>query len=218
MRILALAVAAVVASGAFAANAQKDEMVRIGGEGRLVFVNAAGIDDEPLAGAADIIGKMLMIETEVRKGTWTLADADRILGEIKATAAVFVVSDRTLPISLIAMESKWGVVNAANLTPDQTRKETLRVAAVVLGAAASKYQSSVMRPAFSADDLEKKAGNLLTIDQMMAIYPNLGAFGFSQFQVLNYREALEEEVEGLPPPANEAQRRIKAEFDRKAKK
>ena len=213
---IALGVATAFAEGQKAGGAEpKPEMVRIGGAGKVAFVNVAGVDEGLLKAAAAKISSVLMIEVEVQKGEWSFAEAKKCFADTKANAAVFIVKDSTLPLSLIAMEGKWGVANVAMLEGKSIMKETLRVATVILGGASSKYKASVMRPVFSAADLEKEAGEIITIDALMAIYPNLAALGLKQYEVMEYADALEEGV--APAPVNDAQRKIKAEFE-KAKK
>ena len=212
--IVAVAALALGAYGLFAE--EHKEMVKIGGEGKFVVVNAAGVDDALLQKAVGKLGSILLIEVEVKNGTWNLADAKKCLADTKGKAAVFVVKDEKLPMSLIAIEEKWGVANVFGLSDVAITRETMRVSTIVLGGASSKYAASAMRPVFSASDLEQKAGDLITIDSLMAIYPNLDALGFKQYEPMEYIVALEDGV--APPPANEAQRKIKAEFDARPKK
>lgn len=198
--------------------AENAEIIHIKGKGKVAFVNAAGVDDALLRKAADGVGKILMLETEIQKGEWSLPTARESFARTGASVAIFVINDRSLPMSLIAMEEKWGVANAAILSGDQITKEAVRVAAIVLGGASSKYPVSALRPAFSPEDLDK-VGTMLTIDSLMAILPALNSFGLSQYKDISYFSALSQG--NAPPPANEAQRKIKAEFEemvRKAKK
>lgn len=183
-------------------------MVTIGGEGVFAIVNAAGAPEEPLATAAKKIGNIMMINAELRQGEFALAGAKDKMGG--ANAAVFVASDPALPLSLIAMEEKWGVVNAQGLAPKQLEKEVLRVATIVLGGAVSKYTASSMRPVYSVSDLDA-AGELVTFDSLMAIFPNLKSLGITQFQTMSYRDAC---FEGLAPaPTDERERKIAAEVE-----
>lgn len=155
-----------------------------------------------------------MIETETQSGKWSLSSAKDSFAATGATASVFVVKDDSLPISLIAMEARWGVVNAALLEGKTIEKEILRVAIVLLGGASSKYPASTMRPAFSREDLND-VGDLVTIDTLMAIFPNLEKHGFKQYQMMTYREACEEGI--APLPANDEQRAIANEYKNAAK-
>lgn len=188
--------------------ADEGPMVTIGGQGVFAIVNAAQVPEEPLATAAKKIGNIMMINVELRPGEFALAAAKSEMAG--ANAAVFVASDPILPMSLIAMEEKWGVVNARGLTPKQLEKEVLRVATIVLGGAVSKYTASSMRPVYSPADLDA-AGELVTFDSLMAIFPNLQSLGITQFQTMSYRDAC---FEGLAPaPKDDRERKIAAEVE-----
>ena len=210
-KMIMLAMSAICLA-AVAANENNPRTVKVGGAGKLVFVNASQVDDSCLKSAAGKICNILMMDAEVKKGKWSLADAKKSMEALGATAAVFVVDDPSLPMSLVAMEEKWGVANASGLDAETLAKETLRVAIVVLGGASSKYPASVMRPVFSKEDLVKNAGSLVTIDALMAICPNLPSLGIKQFTMMDYADALEDGV--APPPANDVQRKLKADFDK----
>ena len=212
MNKLAMVAVMAVCSVVGAAWASDGRSIKIGGVGKLAFVNASGVDDSYLKSAAAKISNILLIETEVKKGSWSLASAKKSFADAGASAVVFVVDDPGLPMSLIAMEEKWGVANSAGLDGENAAKEALRVATVVLGGASSKYSASVMRPVFSRKELGEKAGSIITIDSLMAIYPNLSALGIKQYSVMDYADALEDGV--APPPANDVQRKIKADFDK----
>lgn len=182
--------------------------ITIEGKGRFALVDAGLGDAKPLQTVANVIGNFMMINVGVEKGAWTFTGAADALKATKATAAVFVTKDKSLPLSLVAMEARWGVVNAEGLTAKQIEKEVLRVSAVLLGGASSKYPASVMRPVFSVADLDK-AGELLTVDSLMAIMPNLEANGFSCRREMSYREACEEGI--APAPKTDLEKRIAAE-------
>ena len=192
--------------------------ITIKGKGRLAIADAGGSEAKPLQAVADAIANFMMIDVGVEKGVWTFAGASEALKATKATAAVFVVKDKSLPISLIAMEARWGIVNAEGMSVEQVEKETLRVALVLLGAASSKYAASVMRPAFSLADIDK-AGKSMTVDSLMAIMPNLEANGFTCQRTLTYREACEEGV--APAPKTDLEKKIaaavKAELEKASK-
>lgn len=213
MLILAATLLAATTTPA-SASATDDELmdggnIRIGAKGVLAFVNACDASDDTVASAATQLAKLLMIDVRPQRGSWALPSAASAFEKADATAAVFVVRDRTLPMSLVAMESRWGVVNAEGLDDACLKRELLRVATVVLGGAASKYDPSFMRPVFSASELAK-SGDAFTIDVAMMLFPSLQNHGFSQYRTMTYREACEE---GLNiAPTNDVQRKIAAEY------
>lgn len=169
------------------------EMVKVGGEGKIAIVNTCEAPTEALNVALRKVCNMLMINFEIKKGgAWTLANAQKCFDDAKASAAVFIVKDPALPMSLVAMESKWGIVNSAGLDESGVMKETLRVATLVLGGAASRYTASSMRPVFSKEDLAKKAGEIVTFDSIMAISNYLPDLGIKPYQMMDRQDAIAE--------------------------
>lgn len=214
----AMTIAAVAAMGAPApaANLQAGQeppdggMVMLNAEGKLAIVNACAYEGAVISNTVKKIGNVFMILAEEQKaGSWSLGEAKAAFDATAANAAVFVVKDKSLPISLVAIESRWGVVNAEGMSDAVLAKEIMRVTTLILGGASSKYSASVMRPAFSLEDI-KKVGDLATIDSLMAIFPNLKAYGFKQFEMMTFREAYESGY--TPAPNNEVQKKIAAEF------
>ena len=186
-------------------------MVLVNAEGKLAIVNACGYEGDVIANSVKKIGNVFMIVAEEQTGSWSLDKAKDAFDATKANAAVFVVKDKALPISLVALESRWGLVNAEGMNDAVLGKEIMRISTLLLGGASSKYEASVMRPAFSLEDIEK-LGELATIDSLMAIFPNLQKYGFKQFEMMTFREAYESGYK--PEPKNDEQKAIAAEFNR----
>ena len=186
-------------------------MVLVNAEGKLAVVNACGYQGEAIANTVKKIGNVFMIVAEEQTGAWALDKASDAFAATKANAAVFVVKDKSLPISLVALESRWGVVNAEGMNDAVLGKEIMRISTLLLGGASSKYEASVMRPAFSLEDIEK-LGELATIDSLMTIFPNLQKYGFKQYEMMTFREACESGYK--PEPKNEEQKAIAAEFNK----
>lgn len=192
MMITKCGIVAAVAVFAGAAFGAAPEMVKVGGEGKVAIVNACDAPTAALDVALRKVSNLLMINFEFQKGEWRLADAQKCFDATKANAAVFIVKDKTLPMSLVAMEAKWGVVNAEGLDEKGVMREALRVATIVLGGASSKYPASTMRPVFSRDDLATKSGDLITFDSIMAISTYLPSLGIKPYQMMTREEAIEE--------------------------
>lgn len=168
------------------------EMVKLGGQGMVAIVNTCDAPTDALDVSLRKVTNLLMINYEIKKGEWKLAEAQKCFDAARANVAVFVVKDAALPMSLIAMESKWGVVNAEGLDAACVSKEVLRVLTVILGGASSKYTASTMRPVFSKDDLAKKAGDIVTFDSIMAISTYLPELGIKPYQMMSREDAIAE--------------------------
>lgn len=196
---LAVVVAATLSVLAFhvnGADAKENGIVRVGGEGRAVFVNTCGADTSVLKGALEKFENIAQVKFAIEPGTWKLSAAKKCYDDAKANIAVFIVNDEALPMSLIAMEAKWGVVNAQGLDAKCISKESLRVLAVLMGGASSRYPASVMQPVFSKEDLATKAGEVITFDAVMAFRSYCTALGITPFQMMSRKDA---EAEGLLP-------------------
>lgn len=206
---------ALCAACAFADIAVQPSMIKIPGKGRIAFVDAADTNIRLVEAAAKKVGGQLMIEAVALKGKWSFATVQSDFAAAKSSVVVFIVKDKTLPLSLVALEGKWGLVNAAKFTDEGLSKELVRIASVVLGAAYSKYKASVLRPAFSAEEVEKNAGKIITIDTLMALQPSIESLGITQYSLKSYADALEDG--DAPEPANDVQRKLKADFEKRRK-
>lgn len=190
MKTLVIAIAGLLVCS-FAQADDNDTLIKIGGKGKVAFVNTCEAPTDALDASLKKLGEILMINLVIQKGEWTLADAQKNFDAAGANTAIFIVKDKTLPMSLIAMESKWGVVNAEGLDATSISKEALRVATVLLGGASSRYTASTMRGVFSKEDLQKKAGEIVTFDSIMSIVNYLPSLGIEQFQMMTKGDAIE---------------------------
>lgn len=122
--------------------------------------------------------------------------------------ALYVADDAALPMSLVAVESGWGMVNAAPLGDSEKLfiREFNRAAALTLGAGVSKFTTSIMQPVTKPGDLAKIAGTRIPMDIVGAMRYNLRGHGVCQKQRAIYRQAI---AQGwAPAPTNDAQRVI----------
>lgn len=191
MKTLVIALAGLLVCSFAQAADDNDTLVKIGGKGKVAFVNTCEAPTDALDASLKKLSEILMIDLVIQKGGWTLADAQKNFDSAGANTAIFIVKDKTLPMSLIAMESKWGVVNAEGLDATSISKEALRVATVLLGGASSRYTASTMRGVFSKEDLQKKAGEIVTFDSIMSIVNYLPSLGIEQFQMMTKADAIE---------------------------
>ena len=180
-------------------------IINIGGEGRVAFVIADEKDRDLLTDVATNMGRILTIDIGVERGAWTLATSAEAFAAAKAQAAVFVADDAALPVSIVAPEAKWGVVNRRGLGRRALRTAVTRVTLLLLGAASSRYEASAMFPAYSVAELENGDGSI-TVDTVMAVFQTLGKLGIKQYSQLCYRDACWKGV--APPPKTDLERKI----------
>lgn len=157
------------------------------GTGKLVIVNCQKkFDATAVAAKTEQLNKVLRLTMETKDGTWKLGDK---LPE-GANAAIYIVEDATLPMTLVATEAHWGVVNVAGLdTPARFNKAFARTAIMTFGGGVSQFKGSPMQTVSSPADLDKVLNDNITFDAMTAIMKNLQAIGVTQAKKTTYRKA-----------------------------
>ena len=231
----AVALAAAFAFGGESADAEKEAkkleakermlqktggIIEKAGEGRVVVVNAQEkIPESAIAGRIAAAAKLVRVkfDLENRAGADGFSVADARLPE-NAQAAIFVVEDAKLPLSLVAVEAGWGMVNVAQLSEGKRfNVEFNRVLTLALGGGISQFKASPMQTVKSADDLDGIVGENLTFDAVTSILRNLQNLGVTQTKKSTYTRACEEGW--APEPADEHQKaiweKVKAEQNEK---
>ncbi len=179
-------------------------IIRQEGEGKIVVVNAqTRIADALIAERVENLHLLLKYNFEVRKGTWTLG-AGKIAD---STLTVYLVDDATLPMSLIAVEAGWGVLNTQGLSlGNRFSRELSRVMTLVIGAGHSQFLASPMQAVRSPNDLDKLMTDGFTMDSMTSIQLNTKKLGLTRYKLTSYKRACEEGW--APAPTNEYQKAI----------
>lgn len=139
----------------------------------------------------------------------------------KAEVAVFVIDDANLPVSIVAREERWGIVNVAKLDNGKldhvrlygrVKNEVMRVVAFVSGATDSQFKGSLMSIGDKPEDLDG-AQTELPIDVMNKMAESLARIGVTPAEYGSFRRACKEGW-GVPP-TNDVQRAIWQEFNSK---
>ena len=124
-----------------------------------------------------------------------------------SSAALFVVNEPKMPMSLVAVEAKWGLVNVAKLdTSKRFAVEFARVATLTFGAGASQLKGSCMQTVTSAQDLDKIIDARYKYDAVISLMKNLQGLGVMPKRKASYKKACQEGW--APQPTNEYQRAI----------
>ncbi len=178
-------------------------LIVLEGSGKILVINAQStFPESAITSAIKEFNDVLRMPSEVRSGTWKFCD--KIPDD--ASVAVYVVDDAKLPMSLVATEARWGVVNAAGLDERQFAKEFYRVMVATLGAGVSQYKVSPMQPVHTPLDLDSIVKCALTMDNVMSMRANLGKLGVTPSHTTAYRKAC---MEGwAPAPTNDYQKAI----------
>lgn len=183
--------------------------------GCVVVFNAQKTVTSPeLSGVIKKIETKLGYKAEIREiEAVTIQDASKVKKDAKATVAVFVVEDATLPISLVSYEEHWGFVNIAKLADgaDKVRlfgranAETMRVLALASGAANSQFPMSLMKNLSTARALDGLDSEL-PYDVMNRMADTYNALGMTHEHKTTYRNACKEGW--APAPTNDVQQAI----------
>ena len=137
------------------------------------------------------------------------------MAETGAQAALFIVDDKSLPMSLLATESNWGVVNLAALREDgidpsviasRAQKEFMRVAVLTLGAWRSDMQGSFLVKVTDQKDLDRLKGRGMTLFELRNIMNHLLDIGITRSSSITYGDLCR--TGKAPAPTNDVQKAI----------
>lgn len=209
--------ATVFANETTAPNANIDKAARIeaimkktGGflvrksDGVLSFINAqTKISHEEIQKRVDKIQFVLKYPCELKKGSWKFGDAKPEGSKI----AIFIVDDASLPMSLVAVESGWGIINTSTLANNtQFSKQLTRVFCLTAGGANSPVKTSPMQTVVKSSDLNQLLTDGFTFDMASSINENLQALGMYPMRKVTYVKACQEGW--APAPTNQYQKAI----------
>ena len=160
------------------------------GTGKLLYVNCQSrVVESEVSNRVEKIKRTLKFNTELRQGSWSLQSRN----PEDATFVVYIVDDEKLPMSLVAVESRWGVVNTATLKlGNRFSKELTRVTTLVLGAAQSQIKTSPMRTVTKSSDLDQLLTDGFCPDSVNQIFGNTKALGMTRSKQSSYIRACQE--------------------------
>ena len=132
---------------------------------------------------------------------------------VKGEASLFVVDDPRLPMSLIAPEARWAVMNVSPLKSDKisffearVKKETFRTLAHLLGVASSRYPQCITGCVTSEKDLDDIFEVKMPLEFEQRFERYLPGLGIVPWKRTTYKRAC---LEGwAPAPTNEYQQAI----------
>ena len=186
------------------------------GKGRLTVVNCQTRINKPtVEKAVRTFNSNTRVKIDIVTGEYRAAEGIRQFAVPRdAAAALYIIDDPAMPMSLIAPESPWGVVNVgmfANikseaLAANRFVKEFIRAACLTFGGGRSAYDETVMSKVSKGEDLDGLPGTAISAYQVMGIVKNLSDLGVTQFKMTNYRKACQEGW--ASQPTNDVQRKI----------
>ena len=216
--VLALSVCAIfTAALAFGAdetvpatNVVKRQVRRSGGildkkgDGKIVIVDAQNlIGAKTIEDSVGLLQRVTHYNFEIRKGTWDFGSG----AQSDANVTIYLVEDEKLPMSIVAVEARWGVVNVRNLDKGKRfAMEFSRVFCIVGGAACSQNKLSALQTVVCVEDLDKLGTPNIPSDTAMVLFKNMENLGVTRGKKFSYRKACEQGW--APAPTNDIQKAI----------
>lgn len=196
------------------------------GKGKISVVNAQTIvSSQFLEERLRILHRMIRVNMHLTDGTFDIYSTSKDFNQLGANVLIYIVNDKGLPISLVATESRWGLVNVAALSVGEANTMTLnsrvgkaitRVTALLLGGLASRSKTSTMQVFTCAEDFDKVDDTVIPPEVYISVIQNMKMFGITQNKMTTYKKACEEGW--APTPTNAYQKaiwdRFKAEKER----
>lgn len=177
--------------------------------GRVVLVDCqSAADAKWISNAASVIANNLRITVDVERGEFDLMNP-----KCRAEATVFIVDDKKLPMSLIAPETRWSMLNVGKLKAakrsyfeTRTMKAITRAVVPLLGGADSQYPCCLMGNVLKPEDFDKFPTSQLPVDVVARMEKNMEGLGIGQWRDVFYREACQQGW--AAEPTNEFQKAI----------
>ena len=185
------------------------------GHGRLALVSAQKTyPADELASLAGLFGGQLHFKVEVADAgcAVTTGNAAKVLEDKGLSVGVFLVDDEKLPLTLVAAEERWAIVNAAKVAQGASdpKAKSLRLQRVLsrifksvfLNGAAEKGAKAVR----TASDLDGIIKDTIDGQQLFTIVRSMPSYGLVAPRLLPYKLACQEGW--APPPTNQYQKAI----------
>jgi len=184
-------------------------LLEVPAEGKVVVVNAqTKIPRATVEAAVADMAKATKFNFEVRDGK-----VEMYKKPADATGAIVLGECADLPMSVVAAENTWGLLNVTPLISGDAAKdakrfkcEFVRVATFALGQSVSQYKTSALCVVSKPEDLDYIQTVGLTMDSQMLIMKTLTARGMTQTRKTSYRKACEQGW--APQPTNDYQKAI----------
>ena len=162
---------------------------------------------------------------ERKQGRFSIAGVPKAMSEAGVKAAVFLVDDPSLPMTLCAMEASWGVVNVAPLKADSPKPQLLfqrlnklftRVATVTFGGTHQPVTFSALQSVTTLKELDEMGAFAIAPMCLTMMSDHLPKLGVTFPYLTTYKRACREGW--APAPTNDVQKaiweKIKADKER----
>lgn len=187
------------------------------GEGRLTLFNCQSrVSDAAIIERIDHLFKCARFKLQLVKGdkfTWQTASAIR--EKDGAIVSLFLIDDPAYPMSLVAMEERWGMINVAKFANDSLsdeiltkrfKKEFVRIAGLTFAGLMPVHKGKICKPVKDGPTLEEYPMDGYAVDGIQAMAKYLRNLGATQGRHTVYITACKEGW--APAPTNEFQKAI----------
>ena len=146
---------------------------------------------------------------------FSIRDLSTKAKELGAGSVVFIVDDPTLPMSLVSIETRAGLVNVAALAADnpnpalltrRTCKMIGRVSMLASGGAESSSPTSDLQPVTNLKELDINEGQGDEVYVMMGVISGMAKAGVTAERRMTYLQACKAGI--APEPTNAVQKAI----------
>lgn len=190
-------------------------LLKKSGKGKFVLFSSQGkYSDEDVKALADSFGEQFKFKLETVRLPEPVAfgKGPAAMKQANASVAMFLCDDPALPMSLVAMEERWAMVNVAHVYDatlgreagrKRLRREMSRAfKALFAGLSARKDTTAVA----DGRDLDALTGDPIDGQTLFNIVHGLPSYGLVSEKVVTYKKACEEGW--APAPTNDVQRKI----------
>lgn len=179
---------------------------------KVYFVNTQRrASDALIESARAKLDNALRVDISMTNGTFELS-GPKVEGEL----SLYIVDDEKLPMSLIAPEARWAVVNVAPLASGRgekpaffearVRKEIARIGCLLFGGVGSDYKQNLLSFVGDPEGLDRSATDNLPVDGVQRCGRYLHDLGVRQWRLVTYRDACQQGW--APLPTNDFQKAI----------
>lgn len=176
------------------------------GVGKIVVLNAQSkVSNEVIEAVIEKLRFQTKFTIEVQTGKYAMYTRPE-----GASAAIVLADEPALPLSVVAVENLWGLLNVGKLGTENVdlrfTKEFIRVTTIAFGASLSRFKGSPLSSVSSAAMLDDYPTDNYTYDCQQAIVKNLMNLGMMPRIRTSYKKACEQGW--AAQPTNEFQKAI----------
>ena len=178
-------------------------------KGEIVYVNCQeSAKKEWILEGIDHMVQMTHIKLSLREGRFEFPPPDPV-----GNLCIYIVDNPKYPMTLIAPEARWALVNVCPLKADKEAffkarvlKQMSRTFAALCGAGKSAGSGTLTDPITKAEDLDTHTKDTLPLDVLVRLPNYLAPLGVTPAQVFTYINACKQGW--APQPTNDVQKAI----------